>query len=47
MHSGINSSSHGSYQAGDLTGLSRTGAVGGCLAPSLARGGAPQVVVAR
>jgi hypothetical protein len=45
MHSGINAKSRGGYQAGDLIGLRREGAVGGCLAPSLARAGAPRVVV--
>jgi hypothetical protein len=47
MHSGINSKSRGSYQAGDLTGLRREGAVGGCLPSTSARAAAPQVVVSR
>ena len=38
MHSGITSRSRGSYQAGDLTGLSRQGVAAGCFtAPPLAR----------
>ena len=47
MHSGINARSRGSYQAGDLTGLRREGALGGCLTPTAARTSAPRVVVTR